>query len=274
MSTHTQAVRKTTSKISAMKQQRKIVSLTAYSTPMAKLLDDIVDLIIVGDSTGMVVYGLNSTLNVSLETMINHGSAVVRGTQQACVVVDMPFSTYQESLQQAYRNAAMVLAKTEAQAIKMEGGFELVETVSYLVQRGIPVLPHIGLTPQHVNTLGGFKAQGRTEEAAKQLVDLACAFEQAGAFALLIEGVFEATASAVTDAVNIPTIGIGASPKCDGQVLVTDDLLGLFMDYTPKFVRHYAELSPIIRDAVSAYRDDVIAGNFPEDKHCFGVKQK
>lgn len=274
MSTHTSSDKITTTRIRSMKGEGNIVSLTAYTKPMAEMMDPFVDLIIVGDSTGMVAYGFDSTLPVTMEMMIAHGAAVVRGARRACVVVDMPFASYQESREQAFRNVARVLAETGAQAVKLEGGLELVETVEFLVQRGIPVMPHIGLRPQHANALGGFKAQGRDEAAADLLVKEARAYEQAGAFSLLVEGVFESAARQVTAAVAIPTIGIGASPACDGQVLVTEDMLGLFSDYTPKFAKQYIDLSVQIRDVFAEYAREVRNGTFPADEHCFGIKKE
>jgi len=274
MSTHTSSQKITTSKIQAMKGRGSIVSLTAYTKPMAELMDPFVDLIIVGDSTGMVAYGYDSTLPVTLDMMINHGAAVVRGSQKACVVIDMPYGSYQESKELAFRNAARLLTETGAQGIKVEGGLELVETVEFLVSRGIPVMPHIGLRPQHANTIGGFKAQGRDEAAAKRLVEEAQAFESVGAFSVLIEGVFEAAARRVTQSLAIPSIGIGASPECDGQVLVTEDILGLFSDYTPKFAKKYVDLSAQIKDVFALYEREVRAGEFPAEKHCFGIKKQ
>jgi len=275
MSTHTTVRRITVPQIRAVKAQGKgagrIVSLTAYTSLMAKLMDDYVDLIVVGDSTGMVAYGMESTLQVGLDMMIAHGKAVVRGAARACVVVDLPFATYQESPRQAYRNAARVLAETGAQAVKMEGGEELLETVDFLVRRGIPVMPHVGLLPQHVQAMGGFRYQARTPEEIAALVRLARGLEQRGAFCLLIEGTSEAAARAVTEAVAIPTLGIGASPSCDGQVLVTEDMLGLFSDYRPRFVKQYAALADNMREAFGKYRDEVRDGTFPSLDHCFAA---
>ncbi|EDM66221.1 3-methyl-2-oxobutanoate hydroxymethyltransferase [Moritella sp. PE36] len=272
MSTHTSNNKITTTKIQSMKGKGSIVSLTAYTKPMAQMMDQFVDLIIVGDSTGMVAYGFDSTLPVTLDMMIAHGAAVVRGAERACVVIDMPFATYQESKEIAYRNASKVLIETGAQAIKIEGGLEMVETVQFLVKRGIPVMPHIGLRPQHANTLGGFKAQGRDDAAANLLVQEAKEFENAGAFSLLVEGVFENAAKRVTNAIKIPTIGIGASPECDGQVLVTEDILGLFSDYTPKFAKKYIDLSITIKEVFAEYEREVRGGDFPTAEHFFGVK--
>ncbi len=269
MSTHVGNKRNTIPQIKLMKGRGKIVSLTAYTTPMAQMLDDYVDLIIVGDSTGMVAYGLNSTMSVTLEMMINHGRAVTRGASKACVIVDMPYGSYQESPQQAYRNAAKVMRETQAQGIKLEGGLEMLDTVEFLVQRGIPVMPHIGLMPQHANAQGGFKAQGRSKDDSELLVAQAKAFQGAGAFCLLVEGTFEKAAVAITRAVEIPTIGIGASSECDGQVLVTEDVLGLFSDFRPKFAKRYVDLSSIIKEAFASYEQEVRDGDFPAKEHCF-----
>lgn len=271
MSTHTAVRRTTVPQIRASKGKGRIVSLTAYTSLMAELMDDFVDLIVVGDSTGMVAYGMESTLQVTLDMMINHGKAVIRGSTRACVVVDMPFSTYQETPQQAYRHAARIIAETGAQAVKLEGGTELLDTVDFLTQRGIPVMPHVGLMPQHVQAMGGFKFQARTLEEIDELVRLAKEFEKRNAFCLLIEGTSEAAARAVTQAVGIPTVGIGASPECDGQVLVTEDMLGIFSDYKPRFVKHYADLRSNMRIAFEQYRDEVRSGAFPSMSHCFGV---
>ena len=274
MSTHRANNKITPTKVQCMKGKGSIVSLTAYTKPMAQMMDQFVDLIIVGDSVGMVVYGFDSTLPVTLEMMIAHGAAVVRGAQRSCVVIDMPFATYQESKEIAYRNAARVLIETGAQAVKLEGGLEMVETVEFLVKRGIPVMPHIGLRPQHVNTIGGFKAQGRDEAAIELLIQEAKAFEHSGAFSLLIEGVFEHAAKRVTQSVIIPTIGIGASPECDGQVLVTEDVLGLFSDFTPKFAKQYIDLSINIKEVFAEYEREVRSGYFPAEEHCFEVKNQ
>lgn len=271
MSTHISNKKITIPQIKSMKGKGSIVSLTAYTTPMAKLMDEYVDLIIVGDSTGMVAYGLNSTLPVTLDMMINHGAAVVRGTTRACVIIDMPFGSYQESPQQAYRNASRIMIETQAQGVKIEGGEEMLETVEFLVKRGIPVMPHVGLMPQHANSQGGFKVQVRNEEEIEQLVSLSQKYEAVGAFCVLVEGTFEKAARKVTEALKVPTIGIGASPACDGQVLVTEDILGLFTDFTPKFVKRYGNLGEQIKEAFSEYEKDVRSGDFPTNEHCFGI---
>jgi 3-methyl-2-oxobutanoate hydroxymethyltransferase len=245
------------------------VWLTAYTTPMAKLLDPHCDVLLVGDSLGMVLYGLPSTLPVTLETMIAHGAAVVRGARHACVVVDLPFGSYQESPPLAFRHAARVLAETGAQAVKLEGGAEMAETIRFLTQRGVPVCGHVGLMPQSVNVAGGFRATGRTEDEAQRVRADAHAVADAGAFAMVIEGTLEPVAAEITQAVAIPTIGIGASAACDGQVLVIDDVLGTFNDFTPRFVRRYAELGVEISRAAAAYAADVRARRFPAPENTF-----
>ncbi|MES2898915.1 MAG: 3-methyl-2-oxobutanoate hydroxymethyltransferase [Pseudomonadota bacterium] len=274
MSTHVNSKKMTIPKITGMKGKGRIVSLTAYTTPMAKLMDAIVDIIIVGDSLGMVAYGMDSTMPVTLDMMIRHATAVVTGATQACVVVDLPFATYQESPEIAYRNAARVMAESGAQAVKIEVSEEMVETVAFLARRGIPVMPHIGLTPQYANTLGGFKVQGKSDEEASRLVALARSLERASAFALLVEGTHESAARRITEAVTIPVIGIGASPACDGQVLVTEDVLGLFSDYTPKFAKRYTNLAESVQAAFAEFASEVRLGSFPAAQHCFGVNAK
>ena len=257
--------------IRQMKGATPIVCLTAYTTPMAKLLDAHVDLMLVGDSLGMVLYGMDSTLPVTLDMMILHGQAVVRGAQRACVVVDLPFGTYQESPAQAFRSAARVMKETGAAGVKLEGGSEMADTVRYLVQRGIPVLGHVGLMPQSVHNYGGFGARGRVAGEADRIMGDAVAIAEAGAFAMVVEGTIEMLARAVTARVPVPTIGIGGSPACDGQILVTDDMLGLFPN-VPKFVKRYAELGNDAAQAVSAYAEDVRARRFPGPEHVYGAK--
>lgn len=273
MSIHMDKNRVTPVTLQKMKGKTPIVALTAYEKPMAEIIDPHVDMIIVGDSVGMVVYGQDSTLGVTLEMMINHGLAVTRGAAHACVIIDMPFGSYQESPQQAFKHASQVLIRTGAQAVKLEGGAEMLDTTRFLTQRGIPVMPHIGLMPQHVNQLGGFKTQARDAAAIEALVSLAKDFEQAGAFSILIEGTSELAARAVTAEVSIPVIGIGASPACDGQVLVTEDILGLFSDYTPKFAKRYIDLGPLITKACAQYAQEVRTGEFPTSEHCFGLSK-
>ncbi|KVA22778.1 3-methyl-2-oxobutanoate hydroxymethyltransferase [Burkholderia ubonensis] len=271
MSAHTTTNRKTVTSIRATKGAGSLVSLTAYSTPMARLVDAVADVIIVGDSVGMVLYGMPSTLGVTLDMMIAHGAAVVRGAQQACVVVDLPFATYQESPAQAFRSAARLLAETGAQAVKLEGGPEMADTIRFLTERGVPVMAHIGLMPQQANATGGFKAQGLEPRTAERIFAAALAVEQAGAFSVVIEGTAEALARHITAALAIPTIGIGASPACDGQVLVTEDMIGSFDAYTPRFVKRYADVGAVTRDAIAQYAHDVRHNAFPEAQHCFGV---
>jgi 3-methyl-2-oxobutanoate hydroxymethyltransferase len=248
-----------------------IVGLTAYTAPIAKLLDPHVDFLLVGDSVGMVVYGFDSTLPVTVEMMIAHGGAVMRGSAQALIVVDLPFGSYQASREQAFRAAARIMAETGCAAVKLEGGTEMAETVRFLTERGIPVMGHVGLMPQSVHAAGGFKVQGRGSDQAERVMADAAAIAEAGAFALVIEGTVEPVARAITEAVPIPTIGIGASPACDGQILVTDDLLGVFTEFKPRFVKRYAELASLIEAAAEAYAADVRARRFPGPEHCFGV---
>ena len=249
------------------------VWLTAYTTPIAKLLDPHCDVLLVGDSLGMVLYGLPSTLAVSLDMMIAHGAAVVRGAKHAAIVVDMPFGSYQASPEQAFTNAARVLAETGCQAVKLEGGEEMADTIRFLTLRGVPVCGHVGLMPQQVNVAGGFRAAGRTDDEAARVTADARAVAAAGAFAVVLEGTLEPVAAAITGILDIPTIGIGASAQCDGQVLVIDDVLGTFNDFTPRFVKRYAELGVEITKAVSAYAADVRARAFPAPENTFRQKQ-
>ena len=260
--------------IQAMKGERPVVSLTAYTTPIARLLDPHCDLLLVGDSVGMVLYGMDSTLGVTLDMMIAHGRAVMRGVDHACVTVDLPFGTYQESKEQAFRSAARIMQETGCDGIKLEGGEEMAETVEFLVKRGIPVFGHVGLMPQQVNTVGGFRSLGRGDEEANRIRRDAQAIANAGAFTLVIEGTVEPLAREITASLTIPTIGIGASPACDGQILVSDDMLGLFQDFTPRFVKRFAELAPQVSDAAKAYAEEVRARSFPGAEHVFGMKPK
>jgi 3-methyl-2-oxobutanoate hydroxymethyltransferase len=254
--------------IRARKGGVPLVVLTAYSTPVARLVDAHCDVALVGDSVGMVIHGLPSTLGVTLEMMILHGKAVVRGCQKAMPVIDMPFGSYEESPQQAYRNAARLMAETGAPAVKLEGGVHMAETIAFLTTRGVPVMAHVGLTPQAVNTLGGYKVVGRAEEAAKVMAD-ARAIEAAGAFSVVLEKVPMGLAGQITAALSIPTIGIGAGRDCDGQVLVVDDMLGLFTDFRPKFVKRYAELGQAADAAIAAYAAEVRSRVFPAAEHGF-----
>lgn len=263
MSAEIKTRRRTSRDVRLMKGQTPIVVLTAYTAPMARMLDPHVDVLLVGDSLGMVVYGMDTTLGVTLDMMINHGQAVMRGSSRACVIVDLPFGSYQESPAQAFRACARVMAETGAGGVKLEGGAEMAETIRYLVDRGVPVMGHVGLKPQSVNTLGGFRAQGRTEEEAAQVMRDARAVADAGAFSLVIEGTIEPVARSISAALPIPTIGIGASPACDGQVLVTEDILGLAGDISPKFVKRFAQLAGPIDEAARTYAEEVRARIFP-----------
>jgi len=274
MSVHAAKRRLAPADIRALKGQRPIVSLTAYTTPIAKLLDPHVDFMLVGDSLGMVVYGLDSTVGVTLEMMIAHGQAVMRGSDNACVVVDLPFGSYQESKEQAFHSAARVLKETGCSAVKLEGGAEMAETVDFLTQRGIPVLGHVGLMPQLINTTGGYRSLGRSDKEADKIRRDAKAIDDAGAFAIVIEGTVEPLAREITSSVKVPTIGIGASPACDGQVLVVDDALGIFTDFKPRFVKRFADLAPQISEAFAAYAEEVRARTFPAQEHTFQVKAK
>ena len=257
--------------IAARKGGVPIVCLTAYTAPVAEILDEHCDLLLVGDSVGMVVHGLPNTVGVTLEMMILHGQAVMRTAKRAMVVVDMPFGSYEGSPETAYANAARVMKETGAQAVKVESGPTVVETIEYLVKRGIPVMGHVGLRPQAVNVDGGFKAKGKAGEERARILEEAKATAAAGAFAVVVEGVAEGLAREITEAIDVPTIGIGASAGCDGQILVTDDMLGLF-DWTPKFVRRYGDLKNEIGKAVAGYADDVRARRFPGPAEIYFAK--
>ena len=246
-----------------------LVCLTAYTTPIARLVDAYCDIVLVGDSVGMVLHGLPSTLGVTLDMMIMHGQAVRRGVERALMVVDMPFGSYEEGPEQAFRNAARLLAETGCAAVKIEGGEGMAATIRFLSARGIPVMAHVGLTPQAVNTLGGYKVQGRGDDAERILRD-AIAVEQAGTFAIVLEKIPEALARRITANVAVPTIGIGASSACDGQILVVDDMLGMFTSFQPKFVKRYAELGEQAETAIADYASDVRNRRFPGTEHVFG----
>ena len=248
--------------IAARKGGTPIVCLTAYTAPMAELLDPHCDVLLVGDSVGMVVHGLPNTVGVTLEMMILHGQAVMRGSKAAMVVVDMPFGSYEGAAEAAYDNATRLMKETGAQAVKVESGPAIAATIGYLTQRGVPVMGHVGLRPQSVLVDGGFKAKGKGADERKRILEEARATAEAGAFAVVVEGVAEGLAREITETISVPTIGIGASAGCDGQILVTDDMLGLF-DWTPKFVRRYADLRGDITRAVAAYADDVKNRRFP-----------
>ncbi len=257
--------------ITARKGGEPIVCLTAYTAPMAALMDPHCDLLLVGDSVGMVVHGLPNTVGVTLDMMILHGQAVMRTAKRALVVIDMPFGSYEGSAEAAYDNAVRIMKETGAQAVKVESGPTVPDTIAYMVRRGIPVMGHVGLRPQSVLVDGGFRAKGRTEDERARVIAEAKATADAGAFCLVVEGVAEALARDVTAAVSVPTIGIGASSGCDGQILVTDDMLGLF-DWTPKFVRRYADLRGEISRAVESYAQDVRARRFPGKEETYFSK--
>lgn len=255
--------------IAARKGEAPLVCLTAYTTPIARLVDPHCDIVLVGDSVGMVLHGLPSTLGVTLDMMIMHGQAVRRGIERALMVVDMPFGSYEEGPEQAFRNAARLMAETGCAAVKLEGGESMAATIRFLTGRGVPVIGHIGLTPQAVNTFGGYRVQGRGEDGERIRRD-AVAVAEAGAFALVLEKVPEALARAVTQEIAVPTIGIGASSACDGQILVVDDMLGLFGDFRPKFVKRYAELGEAASVAIATYAQEVRERRFPLTEHVFG----
>jgi 3-methyl-2-oxobutanoate hydroxymethyltransferase len=271
MSRHSETSRVSAPDIRARKGGQPVVCLTAYTAPMAGLLDPHCDLLLVGDSVGMVVHGLPNTVGVTLEMMILHGQAVMRGATRAMVVVDMPFGSYEAGPEMAYANAARVMKETGCQAVKVESSPAMAATVEYLVSRGIPVMGHVGLRPQAVNVDGRFKAKGRTNLERERVLEEARAADAAGAFAIVVEGVAEDLAQEVTAAVEAPTIGIGASSVCDGQILVTDDLLGLF-EWTPKFVRRYADLKSEVTRAVSAYAEDVRSRRFPAAAETYSLR--
>lgn len=264
MSAQAPIKRITTPEIAIRKGGTPIVSLTAYTAPMAAMVDKHAEVILVGDSLGMVVHGLPSTIGVTLEMMILHGQAVMRGSQRALVVIDMPFGSYEESPEQAFRNAARIMAETGAGAVKLEGGARMAETIRFLTERGIPVMGHVGLTPQATNTMGGFKTQGRDESDWPVHVADAEAVADAGAFSIVVEGVMETLADRITEAVPVPTIGIGASKRCDGQILVLDDMLGL-SGRVPRFVRKFGNLGPHSEEAIAVYAQAVRDGSFPGD---------
>ena len=268
MSAQTQTRRKTVKDIAKAKGGEPLVCLTAYDAPTAGLLDPHVDILLVGDSVGMVVHGLPSTVGVSLDMMIMHGQAVMRGSTQAFVVVDMPFGSYETNADQAFLNAARIMKETGCQAVKIESGTYAATQIAHLVARGIPVMGHVGLRPQAVNVDGGFRAKGRTEDEWGTVLDEAIAADRAGAFAIVVEGVAHELAEKITRSVSCPTIGIGASSGCDGQILVTNDMLGQF-DWVPKFVRKYADLRGEITRAVETYAKDVRARRFPGEAEMY-----
>ncbi|EAU40449.1 3-methyl-2-oxobutanoate hydroxymethyltransferase [Fulvimarina pelagi HTCC2506] len=262
MSAETRTKRRTAPDIRAMKGGEPIVSLTAYSAVTARLVEPHADFVLVGDSLGMVEHGMASTLSVSLDMMIMHGASVVRGTKEALVIVDMPFGSYEASEEMAFESAARILGETGCGAVKLEGGVAMAPTIRHLTERGIPVCAHIGLTPQAVNILGGFRSQGHDEESRKKILSDAKAVEEAGAFAVVVEGVIEPLAVEITDALAIPTIGIGASNACDGQILVLEDMLGL-TPRVPRFVKRFGEVGAAVDEAVASYAREVRSRAFP-----------
>ena len=268
------AVKKTVKDILAMKQQEmKVTMLTAYDAAMARLLDTSdIDILLVGDTLGMVVLGYDSTVPVTMDEMLHHARAVSRGTEHALVVGDMPFGSYQSGLTTAVDNGVRFMKEAGCDAVKIEGGEDMCDVVRALVRAGVPVMGHIGLTPQTAGQLGGFKVQGRDLESAHKMIADARALAQAGVFALVLECIPGELAALVTRAVDVPTIGIGAGSQCDGQVLVTNDLLGLFEKFTPGFVKKYVDLAPHIRQAIETFRDEVEQGVFPAEEHTFGSK--
>lgn len=249
----------------------KISVITAYDATFARIFDDAgIDILLVGDSLGMVVQGRDSTLPVSVEEMIYHGAAVARGSRYAHIVIDLPFMSYQPSLELAMKNAGRLLAEGGGHAVKLEGGAEVAETIRHLVAAGVPVMGHVGLTPQSVHAMGGFRVQGKTRAAAKRVLEDARAVAEAGAYAIVLEGIPNDLAREISASLSIPTIGIGAGPDCDGQVLVSYDLLGLTPTLRPKFVKRYAELFDEAKRAVEEYIDEVSAGSFPSEEYTFG----
>lgn len=271
MSLQNKIKRTTVPQIRARKGGEPIVSLTSYHAHTAALADKYCDFILVGDSLGMVMHGMENTLGVTIDMMITHGRAVVRGSKQALIVVDMPFGSYEESPSEAFRNAARVMKESQCGAIKLEGGAHMAETIAYLSQRGIPVMAHIGLTPQSTHVMGGFKTQGRDEAAWAVLEADARAVTDAGAFAVVLEGMVEPLAARITSQIEIPTIGIGASAECDGQILVMEDMLGLNA-WTPKFVKVYGDLGPSIEKAISDYATEVKTRAFPSAEYTYTNK--
>ena len=251
----------------------KLSMLTAYDYSTAKLEDESgINGILVGDSLGNVVLGYEDTVSVTMEDMIHHGAAVARGAKNALVVVDMPFMSYEVTVEEAVRNAGRLMKEGRAGAVKLEGGVRVAEQIRAIVKAGIPVMGHIGLTPQSINVFGGFKVQGKSEEAARALLADAKAVEEAGAFAVVIEAVPAALAQMITGSVSIPTIGIGAGAGCDGQILVYQDMLGMFSDFTPKFVKRYANVGEVMREAFANYAAEVASGAFPPEEHTYKIK--
>ena len=271
MSQHVASKRLTAPDILARKGGEPIVSLTAYHAHTAAIADKYVDFLLVGDSLGMVMHGFESTLPVPLDLMIMHGRAVMRGAKRALVVVDMPFGSYEESPSQAFHNAAKVIKETQCGAIKLEGGRRMAETIHFLTERGIPVMAHIGLTPQSINILGGFRTQGRTREQWALIEEDARVVTEAGAFSVVLEAIAEPLAARITRQIPIPTIGIGASAACDGQILVMEDMLGL-SPRVPKFVKEFGKVGAAIEGAIRMYAEDVRSRAFPQPENTYEMK--
>lgn len=250
------------------KGKKKLVCLTAYTSPMAEIMDPHCDILLVGDSVGMVLHGLKDTTAVTLDMMVLHGQAVMRGAHKSLVVVDLPFGSYEQSPEVAYQSSVRLIQEVGCQAVKLEFNKQAAETTSFLVERGVPVVGHVGLRPQFVNINGGFKVVGKTKESWQEVIDSAVAMAKAGAFAIVIEGVVKGLAKEITDAIEVPTIGIGASAECDGQILVTDDMLGMF-DWSPKFVRRYADIRSTIAASIQQYASDVRDETFPADAEVY-----
>ena len=256
----------------AKEKGEKLTMLTAYDYSTAKLIDEAgINSILVGDSLGNVILGYEDTISVTMEDMIHHGAAVARGAKNALVVVDMPFMSYQTSVYDAVVNAGRLMKEARAGAVKLEGGKEVCPQIQGIVQAGIPVMAHLGLTPQSIHAFGGFKVQGKTKAAAQKLLEDARAVQEAGAFAVVLECVPAKLAALISEKLTIPTIGIGAGEGCDGQVLVFQDMLGMFSDYVPKFVKHFADCGQIMIQAFKDFDAEVKAGTFPEEKHCFKI---
>lgn len=251
-----------------MKGNSPIVCLTAYTTPIARMIDEHTDLVLVGDSVGMVMHGMPNTLGVTMDMMVLHGKAVRRGLQRPLLVIDMPFGSYEKSREQAFENASRLMRETECGAIKLEGGVVMAETIRYLVDRGIPVMAHIGLTPQSVNIFGGYKTQGKDDDG-KRIMEDALAVQQAGAFSVVCEKMPDPLARKITKKLDIPTVGIGASVYCDGQILVIDDMLGMFTDFKPKFVKRFANLGEQVQNMAKVYSEEVRSRKFPGPEHVY-----
>ena len=266
-------MKKTVSTLQQAKENgQKITMLTAYDYSTAKLMDEAgIDMILVGDSLGNVILGYEDTISVTMEDMIHHGAAVSRGVKETMVVVDMPFMSYQISVEEAVTNAGRLMKEGRANAVKLEGGKSVCPQIKAITQAGIPVVAHLGLTPQSINALGGYKVQGKSEDAAKKLLEDALAVQEAGAFALVLECVPTKLASLITKKLTIPTIGIGAGNECDGQVLVYQDMLSMFSDYVPKFVKQFAQVGEIMKKAFSDYKEEVASGAFPAEKNSYKI---